>query len=149
MFSAKPFCSKSNENHKISLNSRSITQTKPTPGYKTPCTLLFIFIRSQIKQPIQQILEKNKKAEFKQRDRSKPDKNGRHHQVCCSASDVHGRHGSRASAGGPSPREVYKTCFAGCDNKCKGSGNGATFCEMKCDTDCAAKESAGKKYNFS
>ncbi|KAH7838527.1 hypothetical protein Vadar_027675 [Vaccinium darrowii] len=44
--------------------------------------------------------------------------------------------------------EVYKTCFAGCDNKCKGSGNGATFCEMKCDTDCAAKESAAKVEAF-
>ncbi|PSS06417.1 Major pollen allergen Ole e like [Actinidia chinensis var. chinensis] len=43
--------------------------------------------------------------------------------------------------------EVYKTCYEGCHKECL-SGNGFTFCEMKCDTDCAAKESAAKVEAF-
>ncbi|KAI8522930.1 hypothetical protein RHMOL_Rhmol13G0035200 [Rhododendron molle] len=44
--------------------------------------------------------------------------------------------------------EVYKTCYGGCHNDCVTSGNGSTFCEMKCDTDCAAKEAAAKVAAF-
>ena len=38
----------------------------------------------------------------------------------------------------------YKTCYEPCDEECKSEGNGDTFCEMKCDTDCLAKVAAGK-----
>lgn len=38
----------------------------------------------------------------------------------------------------------YKDCFNNCEKECKDEGQGYTFCEMKCDADCAAKEAAGK-----
>ncbi|KAL6338298.1 hypothetical protein AAG906_018573 [Vitis piasezkii] len=36
----------------------------------------------------------------------------------------------------------YKTCYEPCDEECKSEGNGDTFCEMKCDTDCLAKKNS-------
>ncbi|KAF9682907.1 hypothetical protein SADUNF_Sadunf05G0156700 [Salix dunnii] len=36
--------------------------------------------------------------------------------------------------------DQYATCFNGCDDKCKSEGNGYSFCEMKCDADCLAKQ---------
>ena len=38
-------------------------------------------------------------------------------------------------------RDCYSTCHKECFND--GSGNGFTFCEMKCDADCAGKEIKG------
>lgn len=40
--------------------------------------------------------------------------------------------------------EVYKACYKSCERDCESGGQGYTFCEMKCDTDCAAKEVAAK-----
>lgn len=37
----------------------------------------------------------------------------------------------------------YKECFNNCEDQCKKDGQGYTFCEMKCDADCGAKEIAG------
>ncbi|KAI5597121.1 hypothetical protein POPTR_002G050150v4 [Populus trichocarpa] len=34
----------------------------------------------------------------------------------------------------------YAACFNDCEDKCKSEGNGYSFCEMKCDADCVAKE---------
>lgn len=39
--------------------------------------------------------------------------------------------------------EKFKACFNTCESECKADGNGSTFCEMKCDGDCTAKEVAG------
>ncbi|CAK7346553.1 unnamed protein product [Dovyalis caffra] len=36
--------------------------------------------------------------------------------------------------------DQYVTCFNDCEDKCKSDGNGYTFCEMKCDADCLAKQ---------
>ncbi|KAF3436270.1 hypothetical protein FNV43_RR23362 [Rhamnella rubrinervis] len=36
----------------------------------------------------------------------------------------------------------YKECFNSCEKECKDGGQGYTFCEMKCDADCGAKEIA-------
>jgi hypothetical protein len=45
--------------------------------------------------------------------------------------------------------EKFKACFNTCHKECSDEGNGYTFCEMKCDTDCGNKEAAGKSYpNF-
>ncbi|XP_056177454.1 major pollen allergen Ole e 6-like [Syzygium oleosum] len=40
--------------------------------------------------------------------------------------------------------EKFKACFNTCESECKADGNGSTFCEMKCDGDCTAKEVADK-----
>ncbi|KDP21425.1 hypothetical protein JCGZ_21896 [Jatropha curcas] len=41
------------------------------------------------------------------------------------------------------PSEKYKACFNNCVADCKKfEGGGETFCEMKCDSDCTAKEEA-------
>ena len=40
--------------------------------------------------------------------------------------------------------DQYATCFNDCDDKCKNEGNGYSFCEMKCDADCLAKQAFGK-----
>ncbi|CAK9151100.1 unnamed protein product [Ilex paraguariensis] len=40
--------------------------------------------------------------------------------------------------------EVYKSCYAPCHQDCSSEGNGYTFCEMKCDGDCGAKELQAK-----
>ncbi|KAI4342732.1 hypothetical protein MLD38_027319 [Melastoma candidum] len=40
--------------------------------------------------------------------------------------------------------EEYRKCFRQCHSGCESEGNGNTFCEMKCDTDCLAKEAAAK-----
>lgn len=40
----------------------------------------------------------------------------------------------------------YKECFNNCEKECKNEGQGYTFCEMKCDADCGAKEIAGIYY---
>ncbi|KAI4373933.1 hypothetical protein MLD38_011990 [Melastoma candidum] len=40
--------------------------------------------------------------------------------------------------------DSYRNCFHQCHDACKNDGNGNTFCEMKCDTDCMAKETAEK-----
>lgn len=37
----------------------------------------------------------------------------------------------------------YKDCFKKCEKECLDEGQGYTFCEMKCDAECAAKETAG------
>ncbi|KAI3441982.1 uncharacterized protein J3R85_001558 [Psidium guajava] len=39
---------------------------------------------------------------------------------------------------------AYRNCFTECHKTCEGEGNGNTFCEMKCDTDCMAQETAAK-----
>ncbi|KAJ4843440.1 hypothetical protein Tsubulata_049703 [Turnera subulata] len=36
--------------------------------------------------------------------------------------------------------ETWDACMPDCEEKCKAAGNGQTFCEMKCDTDCFDKE---------
>ncbi|XP_056176651.1 major pollen allergen Ole e 6-like [Syzygium oleosum] len=40
--------------------------------------------------------------------------------------------------------DAYKNCFVDCHKTCQGEGNGNTFCEMKCDSDCMAQETAAK-----
>ncbi|RAL43489.1 hypothetical protein DM860_012630 [Cuscuta australis] len=40
------------------------------------------------------------------------------------------------AAGSP----VYRECFDTCLNDCMKGGRGYTDCEMKCDTECGAKE---------
>lgn len=42
--------------------------------------------------------------------------------------------------------DEYKDCFDTCHKNCfqDGNGQGYTFCEMKCDTECGAKEVKGK-----
>ena len=37
--------------------------------------------------------------------------------------------------------DCYNSCYNGCHQD--GKGIGATFCEMKCDADCVAKETKG------
>lgn len=39
--------------------------------------------------------------------------------------------------------DQYKQCFKDCHDSCQTEGHGNTFCEMKCDGDCMAKETAG------
>ncbi|XVE73097.1 hypothetical protein DITRI_Ditri11bG0090400 [Diplodiscus trichospermus] len=38
----------------------------------------------------------------------------------------------------------FKSCFENCEKECLDGGQGSTFCEMKCDADCGAKEAAAK-----
>ena len=38
----------------------------------------------------------------------------------------------------------FKSCFNNCEQECKDGGSGNTYCEMKCDADCGAKEVAAK-----
>ncbi|OWM74301.1 major pollen allergen Ole e 6-like [Punica granatum] len=40
--------------------------------------------------------------------------------------------------------DQYRQCFKDCHDSCETEGNGNTFCEMKCDGDCMAKETAAK-----
>jgi energy-converting hydrogenase Eha subunit B len=42
----------------------------------------------------------------------------------------------------------YVTCFNDCEDKCKSEGNGYSFCEMKCDTDCLAKQVLGRLHEY-
>ncbi|KAK9281114.1 hypothetical protein L1049_004007 [Liquidambar formosana] len=41
-------------------------------------------------------------------------------------------------------KEEFKSCYNNCHGECKAGGNGGTLCEMKCDNDCTAKETAGQ-----
>ncbi|KAK6925060.1 Pollen allergen ole e 6 [Dillenia turbinata] len=43
-----------------------------------------------------------------------------------------------------SSEEKFRSCFNDCEKKCMGFGHGNSFCEMKCDADCTAKEVADK-----
>ncbi|KAL2535421.1 AAI domain-containing protein [Forsythia ovata] len=36
--------------------------------------------------------------------------------------------------------EEFKECYNTCHKECSEQGNGYTFCEIKCDTDCGIKE---------
>ncbi|KAL9671496.1 hypothetical protein QQ045_009065 [Rhodiola kirilowii] len=38
----------------------------------------------------------------------------------------------------------FADCFNTCDKECQYEGFGRTFCEMKCDADCVAKETKAK-----
>ncbi|XP_059664413.1 major pollen allergen Ole e 6-like [Cornus florida] len=38
----------------------------------------------------------------------------------------------------------FKECYGPCKQECLDGGNGFTFCEMKCDTECGAKEFTDK-----
>ncbi|KAF7848437.1 hypothetical protein BT93_L1946 [Corymbia citriodora subsp. variegata] len=38
--------------------------------------------------------------------------------------------------------EQFKACFNTCHSECKDGGLGTNFCEMRCDSDCSAKEVA-------
>ncbi|CAK9328717.1 unnamed protein product [Citrullus colocynthis] len=38
----------------------------------------------------------------------------------------------------------YKSCYQTCEKECLHSGNGQSFCEVKCDEDCDKKETADK-----
>ncbi|CAK9328719.1 unnamed protein product [Citrullus colocynthis] len=38
----------------------------------------------------------------------------------------------------------YKSCYETCEKECLESGNGQSFCEVKCDEDCDEKEVADK-----
>ncbi|WRX09767.1 Pollen allergen ole e 6 - like 1 [Theobroma cacao] len=38
----------------------------------------------------------------------------------------------------------FSSCFRNCQRDCRNDGHGNTFCEMKCDADCGAKEVAAK-----
>ncbi|KAK6940789.1 Pollen allergen ole e 6 [Dillenia turbinata] len=40
--------------------------------------------------------------------------------------------------------EKFRSCFNTCEEECKAHGEGNSFCEMKCDADCTAKEVADK-----
>ncbi|KAG5236593.1 MAJOR POLLEN ALLERGEN OLE E 6-LIKE [Salix viminalis] len=40
--------------------------------------------------------------------------------------------------------DQFGSCFNDCEQQCKAGGQGQTFCEMKCDTDCFDKEIDGK-----
>lgn len=39
--------------------------------------------------------------------------------------------------------EKFKACFNTCHRECTADAHGSTFCEIKCDGDCTAKEVAG------
>lgn len=39
--------------------------------------------------------------------------------------------------------DTFKNCFVNCQTDCHADGNGYTFCEVKCDEECSAKEAAG------
>ncbi|KGN46487.1 major pollen allergen Ole e 6 [Cucumis sativus] len=38
----------------------------------------------------------------------------------------------------------YKACFVTCEKECIERGSGHSYCEVKCDEDCGAKEAADK-----
>ncbi|XVE77812.1 hypothetical protein DITRI_Ditri13aG0092500 [Diplodiscus trichospermus] len=38
----------------------------------------------------------------------------------------------------------FSSCFKNCEQECQADGRGSSFCEMKCDADCGAKEAAAK-----
>ncbi|KAF2285413.1 hypothetical protein GH714_003638 [Hevea brasiliensis] len=40
--------------------------------------------------------------------------------------------------------DKFGSCFNTCEQECMAGGQGQTFCEMKCDTDCFDKEVAAK-----
>ena len=40
--------------------------------------------------------------------------------------------------------DQFGSCFNTCEQQCKADGQGQTFCEMKCDADCLAKQTFGK-----
>ncbi|KAG2693691.1 hypothetical protein I3760_08G108600 [Carya illinoinensis] len=40
--------------------------------------------------------------------------------------------------------DLYGSCFNTCQKGCVKDGNGNTFCEIKCDSECTAKENAAK-----
>merc|ERR1711879_461404 len=40
--------------------------------------------------------------------------------------------------------DKFASCFNNCEQECKASGQGQTFCEMKCDTDCFNKDVAAR-----
>lgn len=42
----------------------------------------------------------------------------------------------------------FAECFNTCDKECSDEGFGRTFCEMKCDADCVAKETKGMNMNI-
>lgn len=44
--------------------------------------------------------------------------------------------------------DQYVTCFNDCKDKCKSEGNGYSFCEMKCDTDCLARQALGRLHEY-
>lgn len=44
--------------------------------------------------------------------------------------------------------DEYAACFHDCHKKCQDEGLGSTFCEMRCDTECVAKETAGMFVTF-
>ncbi|EEF37597.1 conserved hypothetical protein [Ricinus communis] len=48
------------------------------------------------------------------------------------------------SADAAATEEQFRSCFNNCKKECQADGGGGTYCEMKCDTDCLAKEAAGK-----
>ncbi|GKU86556.1 hypothetical protein SLEP1_g1068 [Rubroshorea leprosula] len=48
-----------------------------------------------------------------------------------------------AQAAGTSDDD-FRSCFNNCHSGCTTGGSGNTFCEMKCDADCVAKEAAAK-----
>ncbi|KAK9160970.1 hypothetical protein Syun_007311 [Stephania yunnanensis] len=39
--------------------------------------------------------------------------------------------------------DSYAICLKGCLDNCKAAGSGNSFCEMRCDGKCLAKEAAG------
>ncbi|OMP01440.1 Pollen allergen ole e 6 [Corchorus olitorius] len=41
-------------------------------------------------------------------------------------------------------KDHFSKCFKECDKECHENGHGNTFCEMKCDEDCGAKEAEAK-----
>ncbi|KAI5580231.1 hypothetical protein POPTR_008G155600v4 [Populus trichocarpa] len=43
--------------------------------------------------------------------------------------------------------DAYGSCFNTCEQECRIGGQGQTFCEMKCDTDCFNKD-VGAKLHF-
>uniref|UniRef100_A0A7N0TFD7 Major pollen allergen Ole e 6-like n=1 Tax=Kalanchoe fedtschenkoi TaxID=63787 RepID=A0A7N0TFD7_KALFE len=50
-------------------------------------------------------------------------------------------HVHKAEGGG---LDEFASCFNTCDKECQYEGFGRTFCEMKCDADCVAKETRAK-----
>uniref|UniRef100_O24172 Major pollen allergen Ole e 6 n=2 Tax=Olea europaea TaxID=4146 RepID=ALL6_OLEEU len=42
----------------------------------------------------------------------------------------------------------FKECYDTCHKECSDKGNGFTFCEMKCDTDCSVKDVKEKLENY-
>ncbi|KAL3727196.1 hypothetical protein ACJRO7_032014 [Eucalyptus globulus] len=38
--------------------------------------------------------------------------------------------------------DTYRECFVECHKSCQAEGLGSTFCEMRCDGECMAQETA-------